>query len=44
MITHNEELAKMTDRTLIMKDGSIVQMKESTNSLLHLYIYRRLAG
>ncbi len=23
MITHNEELAKMTDRTLIMKDGSI---------------------
>lgn len=25
MITHNEELAKMTDRTLIMKDGHIVQ-------------------
>jgi lipoprotein-releasing system ATP-binding protein len=25
MITHNEELAKMTDRTLIMKDGRIVE-------------------
>src|SRR5690606_39033969 len=24
MITHNEELAKMTDRTLIMKDGIII--------------------
>jgi lipoprotein-releasing system ATP-binding protein len=25
MITHNEELAKMTDRTLVMKDGRIVE-------------------
>jgi lipoprotein-releasing system ATP-binding protein len=25
MITHNEELAKLTDRTLIMKDGQIVE-------------------
>lgn len=25
MITHNEELAKLTDRTLIMKDGQIVK-------------------
>lgn len=25
MITHNEELARMTDRTLVMKDGSIVE-------------------
>jgi lipoprotein-releasing system ATP-binding protein len=25
MVTHNEELATMTDRTLIMKDGSIVE-------------------
>lgn len=24
MITHNEELARMTDRTLVMKDGNIV--------------------
>lgn len=25
IITHNEELAKMTDRTLVMKDGNIVE-------------------
>ncbi|RYE26096.1 MAG: ABC transporter ATP-binding protein [Sphingobacteriales bacterium] len=25
MVTHNKELAKMTDRTLIMKDGNIVE-------------------
>ena len=25
MITHNEELAAMTDRTLIMKDGKITE-------------------
>lgn len=25
MITHNEELAAMTDRTLVMKDGKIVE-------------------
>jgi len=32
MITHNEELAKMTDRTLIMKDGRIVQEVKNLNS------------
>jgi lipoprotein-releasing system ATP-binding protein len=25
MITHNEELAKMTDRTLVMRDGQIIE-------------------
>jgi ABC-type lipoprotein export system ATPase subunit len=25
MITHNEELAEMTDRTLEMRDGNIVE-------------------
>lgn len=29
MITHNEELAEMTDRTLIMKDGSIIQERKN---------------
>jgi len=32
MITHNEALAKMTDRTLIMKDGRIVQEVKNLNS------------
>ncbi len=25
MVTHNEELARMTDRTLVMKDGNIIE-------------------
>lgn len=29
MITHNEELAKMTDRTLIMKDGSVIEERKN---------------
>ncbi len=29
MITHNEELANMTDRTLIMKDGKIVEERKN---------------
>lgn len=29
MITHNEELAAMTDRTLIMKDGSIIEERKN---------------
>lgn len=29
MITHNEELAEMTDRTLIMKDGSIIEERKN---------------
>lgn len=32
MITHNEELALMTDRTLIMKDGKIVEERINTGS------------
>lgn len=31
MITHNEELAKMTDRTLVMKDGSIIEEHRNIN-------------
>ncbi len=30
MITHNEELAAMTDRTLIMRDGRIVEERRNT--------------
>ena len=30
MITHNEELAAMTDRTLIMRDGKIVEERKNT--------------
>lgn len=29
MITHNEELAEMTDRTLIMKDGKIIEERKN---------------
>ena len=29
MITHNEELAEMTDRTLIMKDGKIINERKN---------------
>lgn len=29
MITHNEELAKMTDRTLIMRDGKIIEERRN---------------
>lgn len=31
MITHNEELARMTDRTLIMRDGRMVEEKMNSN-------------
>lgn len=31
MITHNEALAGLTDRTLIMRDGSIVEEKKNRN-------------
>jgi lipoprotein-releasing system ATP-binding protein len=31
MVTHNEQLAEMTDRTLIMRDGKITE--ERNNSL-----------
>lgn len=29
MITHNEELANMTDRTLVMKDGQIIEERKN---------------
>ena len=29
MVTHNEELATMTDRTLIMKDGLIIEERKN---------------
>jgi lipoprotein-releasing system ATP-binding protein len=30
MITHNEELAKMTDRTLEMRDGKVIEEHRNT--------------
>lgn len=33
MVTHNEDLAKLTDRTVMMRDGSIVEIRQQKNSL-----------
>lgn len=31
MVTHNEELARMTDRVIVMKDGTVVDEQRNTN-------------
>ncbi len=34
MITHNEELAEMTDRVLVMKDGHIIEERKNASNVL----------